>query len=157
MAQAYIRDATVNHRRTSAGTVNAHRLSGSSVTSVMDRAWPATRHGTDVRVDLPGVRVLAFADSWFSAVRGAVFTTPSAAREGEVFFCNMGRISVRETLVEGDEHPLPNSVILEGLKVNQSGVYDIVNALVRSNGDIRVFIDESTDVVPAMRQPALQP
>jgi hypothetical protein len=113
------------------------------------------RHGTDVRVDLPGVRVMAFADSWFSAITGAFFSTPSAAREGEVFFCNMGRVNVRETLVEGDDHPLPNSVILDGLKVNESGVYDIVNALVRSNGDIRVFIDEQTSVVAAKREAVL--
>ncbi|HEX2451365.1 MAG TPA: hypothetical protein VHJ69_09490 [Gemmatimonadales bacterium] len=114
------------------------------------------RHGTDVRVDLPGVRVMAFADSWFSAITGAFFNTPSAAREGEVFFCNMGRINVHETLVEGDDHPLPNSVILEGLKVNESGVYDIVNALVRSNGDIRVFVDDRTSVTPAKREAVLQ-
>ena len=50
------------------------------------------RHGTDVRVDLPGVRVMAFADSWFSSIAGAIFNTPGAGREGEVFFCNMGRI-----------------------------------------------------------------
>lgn len=114
------------------------------------------RHGTDVRVDLPGVRVMAFADSWFSAITGAFFSAPSAAREGEVFFCNMGRVNVRETLVDGDDHPLPNSVILEGLKVNESGVYDIMNALVRSNGDIRVFIDEQTNVVAAKREAILQ-
>ena len=59
--------------------------------------------------------------------------------------------------MEGDELPLPNSVILEGLKVSRSGVYDIVNAVVRSNGDIRVFIDERTNVVPATRAPAWQP
>jgi hypothetical protein len=99
---------------------------------------------------------MAFADSWFSAITGAFFSTPSAAREGEVFFCNMGRVNIRETLVEGDDHPLPNSVILEGLKVNESGVYDIVNALVRSNGDIRVFIDEQTSVVAAKREAVLQ-
>ena len=114
------------------------------------------RHGTDVRVDLPGVRVMAFADSWFSAITGAFFATPSAAREGEIFFCNMGRINVRETLVEGDEQPLPSTVILEGLKVNESGVYDIKNALVRSNGDIRVFIDDQASVMAAKREVVLQ-
>jgi hypothetical protein len=114
------------------------------------------RHGTDIRVDLPGVRVMAFADSWFSSITGAFFNAPSASREGEVFFCNMGRLKVHETLVEGDDHPLPNTVILEGLKVNESGVYDIMNALVRSNGDIRVFVDERTRVVSAKREPVLQ-
>jgi hypothetical protein len=42
------------------------------------------RHGTGVRVDLPGVRVMAFADSWFSSIAGAIFNTPGAGREGEV-------------------------------------------------------------------------
>jgi hypothetical protein len=114
------------------------------------------RHGTDVRVDLPGVRVMAFADSWFSSITGAFFNAPTSSREGEVFFCNMGRIRVHETLVEGDDHPLPSTVILEGLKVNESGVYDIMNALVRSNGDIRVFVDDRAKVVAAQREPILQ-
>ncbi len=114
------------------------------------------RHGTDVRVDLPGVRVMAFADSWFSSITGAFFNAPTGSREGEVFFCNMGRVRVRETLVEGDEHPLPNTVVLEGLKVSESGIYDIMNALVRSNGDIRVFVDDKTTVTAARREPVLQ-
>jgi hypothetical protein len=114
------------------------------------------RHGTDVRADLPGVRVMAFADSWFSAITGAFFNAPSSAREGEVFFCNMGRITVHETLVDGDDHPLPNTVILEGLRVGESGVYDIKNALIRSNGDIRVFIDDQTKIVSAQRETVLQ-
>lgn len=114
------------------------------------------RHGTDVRVDLPGVRVMAFADSWFSSITSAFFNAPTSSREGEVFFCNMGRIKVHETLVEGDDQALPNTVILEGLKVNESGVYDILNALVRSNGDIRVFVDDRATVVPAQREAVLQ-
>jgi hypothetical protein len=35
-------------------------------------------------------------------------------------------------------------------------VYDIMNALVRSNGDIRVFVDEKTKVVAASREAILQ-
>jgi hypothetical protein len=54
--------------------------------------------------------------------------------------------------VPGDDQPLPNTVILDGLKVTESGVYDIMNALVRSNGDIRVFVDEKTKVVAASRE-----
>ena len=69
------------------------------------------RHGTDVRVDLPGVRVMAFADSWFSAITGAFFNAPTSSREGEVFFCNMGRIKVNATLVEGDD-ALPRALEL---------------------------------------------
>ncbi|HEU5171839.1 MAG TPA: hypothetical protein VFU46_14925 [Gemmatimonadales bacterium] len=109
------------------------------------------RHGTDVRVDLPGVRVMAFADSWFSSITGALFSTPPARREGEVFFCNMGPLRVREVLSGGDDQPLPNSVVVEGFRVAESGTYDIINALVRSNGDIRVYLDEHTRVVPSER------
>jgi hypothetical protein len=113
------------------------------------------RHGTDIRVDLPGVRVMAFADNWFSSLAGAFFGGSPAPREGEVFFCNMGRIKVHETLVEGDDQPLPSTVIVEGMTVNESGVYDIMNALVRSNGDIRVFVDEKAKVV-ARQEPVLR-
>jgi len=57
--------------------------------------------------------------------------------------------------VEGDDYPLPNTVIVEGMEVNKSGVYDIMNALVRSNGDIRIFVDEQTRVVAARAGPVV--
>ncbi|HEX5387360.1 MAG TPA: hypothetical protein VFW66_11700 [Gemmatimonadales bacterium] len=110
------------------------------------------RHGQDVRVDLPGVRVTAFAESWFSTITGALFNSAPAPREGEVFFCNMGPLNVRETLSNGDEKPLPNGVILEGLKVTDSGTFDIINALVQSNGDIRLVVDARTRIVPTARE-----
>jgi hypothetical protein len=109
-------------------------------------------HGAEVRADLPGVRVTAFADSWFSSITGALFSTAPQPKEGEVFFCNMGPIRVREVLSDGDTKPLPNSVVLEGLRVAESGTYDIINALVHSNGDLRLVVDERTRVVPTGRE-----
>ncbi|MER3406809.1 MAG: hypothetical protein C4289_17910 [Chloroflexota bacterium] len=110
------------------------------------------QHGSEIRADLPGVRVTAFADSWFSSITGALFNTAPQPKEGEVFFCNMGPVRVREVLVGGDTKPLPNTVVLEGLRVAESGTYDIINALVRSNGDLRLVVDQHTRIVPTGRE-----
>jgi hypothetical protein len=90
-------------------------------------------HGQDVRADLPNVRVLAIA----------------GAQEGQAFFCNMGPIRVREVLVPGDEHQAAGDVTLQGLDVPACGMYDLVDARLFSNGEIRVVVDERTRVVPA--------
>jgi hypothetical protein len=90
-------------------------------------------HGQEVRADLPNVRVTALA----------------GGRDGQALFCNMGPIRVREVLNRGDDRPLTANVTLEGLEVPISGTYDLLDALVSSNGDIRVAVDERTRVVPA--------
>src|SRR3989441_1622403 len=69
---------------------------------------------------------------------------------GEVFFCKLGAIRVREVLNPGDDRPLPTTVRLEGLTVPHSGGYDLLNALVYSNGDIRLVVDAQTQVVRAV-------
>ena len=92
-------------------------------------------HGQEIRADLPDVRVTALA----------------GGREGQVFFCTMGPIRVREILHRGDGHPLPTNVAVEGLEVPTAGSYDILNALVRSNGDLRLVVDDKTSVVPAVQ------
>jgi len=89
-------------------------------------------HGQEIRADLPNVRVLALA----------------GGTEAQTLFCNMGPIRVREILNRGDEGPLPTDVTLEGLQVSASGVYDILNALVGSNGNLRLVVDDQTKVVP---------
>jgi hypothetical protein len=104
----------------------------------MERA--AVRHGQEIRADLPGIRVVASPRNWFK---------PRTERWGEVFFCTMGPVRVRETATPGDEDPLPTRVIMEGLTVPDSGTYDVLNALVQSNGDLRVIVDEATRVVMA--------
>ena len=89
-------------------------------------------HGQEIRADLPNVRVLALA----------------GGTEAQTLFCNMGPIRVREILNRGDEGPLPTDVTLEGLQVSASGVYDILNALVGSNGNLRLVVADQTKVVP---------
>jgi hypothetical protein len=99
-------------------------------------------HGQEVRADLPGIRVTAAGEGWGTAPDPKV---------GVVFFCTMGPISVREVLNSGDGLPLPSDVILEGLTVPEPGTYDLINALVHSNGALRVQVDSATSVVPRMR------
>ncbi len=55
---------------------------------------------------------------------------------------------MREILNGGDDRPLPTNVRLEGLEVVASGTYDILNAFVSSNGDLRLVVDDQTRVVP---------
>ena len=104
------------------------------------------RHGQEVRADLPGIRVMAHMADWRSAPEPSV---------GIVFFCTMGSIRVREVLEPGDGRPLPHAVVLEGLAVPGPGTYDVLNALVHSNGSLRVRADSATRVV--RREPAFVP
>ena len=90
------------------------------------------QHGQEIRADLPSVRVLALA----------------GGGEGQVLFCNMGPVRVREILSRGDDHPLPTNVTVEGLHVSNSGTYDVLNALVSSNGDIRLLVDGKAWLYP---------
>ncbi len=92
-------------------------------------------HGQEFRADLPNVRVTALAGS----------------EEGQVLFCDMGPIRVREVLHLGDDRPLPTHVTVQGLEAPVSGMYDIFNALVSSNGDMRLVVDHKTRVAPVVR------
>ena len=97
------------------------------------------RHGQEVRADLPGIRVTALVDDW---------RPQPDPKIGAIFFCTMGPIRVREVLNPGDGNALPNEVILEELVVPGPGTYDIMNAVVHSNGALRVRIDSATQIVP---------
>jgi hypothetical protein len=101
------------------------------------------RHGQEIRADLPGVRVVAMARNWF---------TGRDKGKGEVFFCTMGPIRVLKVETPGDGRPLPTRVSIEGLEVPGSGTYDLLNTLVRSNGDLRLVVDDATRVVPSVRE-----
>jgi len=105
-------------------------------------AQAEVRHGQEIRADLPGIRVGAMSRNWFIG---------KASRRGEVFFCTMGPITVRETTTPGDGGPLPSNVILEGLEVPAEGTYDLKDVLIQSNGDLRVIIDGASRVEPAVR------
>jgi len=79
------------------------------------------------------------------------FTTRHRGK-GEVYFCTMGPIRVREVMVPGDGGPLPSNVVVEGLEVASGGSYDLLNVLVQSNGDLRLVVDDATRVVPVSRE-----
>jgi hypothetical protein len=100
------------------------------------------QHGQEIRADLPGIRVSAMGRNWFTGRFGA---------RGEVFFCNMGPITVRETTTLGDGGPLPRNVVLQGLDVPADGTYDLMDVLIQSNGDLRVTMDAASRVVPAAK------
>lgn len=101
------------------------------------------RHGQEIRADLPGIRVTAVSRNWFTG-------RPNG--NSEVFFCSMGPIRVREVKAAGDGAPLPNNVIVQGLEVQGDGTFDLIDALVQSNGDLRLIVDGATRVVPVVRQ-----
>lgn len=99
-------------------------------------------HGQEVRADLPGIRVTAEVADWNS---------PASPKTGAIFFCTMGSITVREVLAPGDGRPLPSEVVLDGLVVPEPGTYDILNAVVHSNGSLRVQVDSATRIVQRTR------
>jgi hypothetical protein len=106
-------------------------------------AQAKVQHGQEIRADVPGIRVLAMAREWFTARHRG---------KGEVFFCTMGPIRVREVTVPGDGSPLPSDVVIDGLEVASGGSYDLLNVLVQSNGDLRLIVDDATRVVPVIRE-----
>jgi hypothetical protein len=108
------------------------------------------RHGQEVRADLTGIRVTATATGW----RAGQVTEPSSDI-GAIFFCTMGEIRIREVLNQGDNDPLPNEVVLDGLTVPGPGTYDILNALVHSNGSLLVRVDPATQIVARALDPEL--
>lgn len=105
-------------------------------------AQAEVRHGQEIRADLPGIRVNAMGRNWF---------TGKPNHRGEIFFCTMGPIMVRETTTPGDGGPLPSNVIVQGLEVPADGTYDLKDVLVQSNGDLRVIMDGASRVVPAAK------
>jgi hypothetical protein len=96
------------------------------------------RHGQEIRADLPGIRVTAVVEGW---------RTASDPNTGAIFFCTMGPIRIREVMNQGDGDPLPTEVVLENLSVPGPGTYDIMNALVHSNGALRIHVDSATQIV----------
>jgi hypothetical protein len=100
------------------------------------------RHGEEVRADLPGIRITADADGW---------RTTGEAQRGIIFFCTMGAIKVHQVLAQGDGQPLPTEAVVEGLVVPQPGTYDILNALIHSNGALQLRVDSVTQIVPRTR------
>lgn len=132
--------------------MEAHVTSQSQSFRLRQRAEEAhIRHGQEVRADVPNVRVTASATAPFAWPRQGAAT---GGRHGDVFFCNVGQIRIREVLASGDDQPLPADVVVEGLEIAEPGSYDLLNVLVRSNGDIRLVMDEQTRIEPALPQSA---
>jgi hypothetical protein len=124
--------------------MEAHVTAYSQAHRLRERmAQVEVKHGQEIRADLPGIRVTAMGRNWFTG-------RPNA--KGEVFFCSMGPIRVREVTARGDAAPLPNNVVVQGLEVPSDGTYDLIDVLVQSNGDLRVIVDGATRVVPVVRQ-----
>ena len=124
--------------------MEAHVSSYSQTHRLRERMAEAeVRHGQEIRADLPGIRVTAMSHHWFTG-------RPNG--NSEVFFCTMGPVRVREVKATGDGAPLPHNVIVQGLEVADEGTYDLIDALVQSNGDLRVIVDGATQVVPAVRE-----
>jgi hypothetical protein len=104
-------------------------------------------HGEEIRADVRGVRVQLASPGWIGR-RDIV--------RGDVFFCTMGPVEVRRVSIEGDGGPLPDRAILDGLRVSVEGTYDLINVLIRSNGDLRLIVDEASLVESAPRGSAQQ-
>jgi hypothetical protein len=106
-------------------------------------AQAEVQHGQEIRADLPGIGVTAMARDW---------STARHTGKGQVLFCNMGPIRVRKVTIPGDGGPLATDAIVEGLQVASGGTYDLLNVLVRSNGDLRLIVDEVTRVERVVRE-----
>lgn len=98
------------------------------------------RHGQEIRADLRGVRVELSPPVWYSG-RDKV--------KADVFFCGIGPVRVRRVTIEGDGGSLPDHTVVQGLQVPQEGTYDLLNVLVRSNGDLRLILDDASQVEAA--------
>jgi hypothetical protein len=106
-------------------------------------AQAEVHHGQEIRADVPGIGVMATGHGLFTARHRG---------KGEVFFCTMGPIRVREVTVAGDGGPLPSDAVVEGLEVASGGSYDLLNVLIQSNGNLRLIVDDATRVVPVIRE-----
>lgn len=127
--------------------MEAHVTVNSQTFRLRERASDANiRHGQEVRADVPHVRVGAVA-------RFSEWEEPKPDRPA-IFFCHMGPIRVREILTSGDDAALPDSAVVEGVEVPAPGYYDLVNVLVRTNGDIRLVVDRETRIAPVPAWPA---
>ena len=124
--------------------MQAHVTANSQAYRLRERmAQAKVEHGQEIRADLPGIGVTAMVRDWF---------TGRHKGKGEVYFCTMGPIGVRKVTVPGDGGPLPTDAIVEGLEVASGGTYDLLNVLVRSNGDLRLIVDEATRVERVVRE-----
>jgi hypothetical protein len=125
--------------------MEAHVTDRSQAYRLEQRAREAkVRHGQEVRADVRNIRVAPA-----RAFSGRFGWPLHAEASGEIYFCEIGPLRIREIVVEGDDAPLPSTVVVEGLGVPMPGRYDLVNVLVRTNGDLRLIVDAETRLEPA--------
>lgn len=113
-------------------------------------------HGQEIRADLSGVRVMAPSGA-FTGLQHWLRPETAGSGQADIYFCNMGRIGIREVLTQSDGGSLPESVELDGLDVPAPGTYDLADVLIQSNGRIRVVVDSRTRLVTANRGVAAVP
>jgi hypothetical protein len=64
-----------------------------------------------------------------------------------MYFCPMKNLQILETVAQGDGNSIPIQAIIEGLSVPagyKSGIYDLENIELTSNGTIQVKATEKT-------------
>lgn len=87
------------------------------------------KHGDTVKANIPCVRI---EQNYSKAV---------------IFFCPVPDIEVKEKIAEGDGGSLPDEVTIHGLKVPAelpSGLYNLKNINLHSNGTLQVIATEET-------------
>jgi hypothetical protein len=104
-------------------------------------------HAADVRVDIPGVKVIEGKFPAGTTALQKIFG--KVQKTGTVYFCNVPGLNIRKVLQSGDGRRIPDQAVVQGLKVRKSGFYNLVNARIFSNGMINVVVDSKTEVVPA--------
>jgi len=103
-------------------------------------------HAAEVRADIRGVRVGQGESPERVSILQKLIGHPT--KKAPVFFCNIRGFENLKVLQNGDGNPLPDRATIRGLKVEGSGLFNLLNARVFSNGQINVVVDRATRVVP---------
>lgn len=98
------------------------------------------QHGDTVRTDILNVRSVPLERTLVGAIRGV---TPRA----EIRFCNMLPLNMKRLEERGDGGELPAEVKVEGIEFPGGANYDILGAIVSSNGSLVVRADRNTRIV----------
>lgn len=85
-------------------------------------------HGESARVNLSGVALRQSQDG------------------PKVYFCDVGPVQVVERIETGDGNALPEEAELSDVVFPRRGLHRLENAIIRTNGRMRVEADEKTEV-----------
>jgi hypothetical protein len=108
-----------------------------------EMAQAKVQHGQEIRADLPGHP---------SDRPGPRLVHRAARCRGRGLLLQHGADPAAEGGDLRRRGPLPTEVVVDGLEVAGGGTYDLFNVVVRSNGDLRLIVDEATEVVPVVRE-----